>query len=256
MKRICILIIALLFLLTACSGSEKTLNGLSAGSEKISSDWVIDYPSIIEEYRRFADYSIEGGAENVFKNKVFRLPDKEYLFHTEDNEFMDNLRIHWDYMLVEANIWSYRDFPKTKNAFGYAIKDLNENGSPELILLLQDYTVLAIFSTVNKKPYLLDACWSKNQYTIDKSGTLYIRTHIEAGFDRNALYQVSKDDSELVLIDEFGLNGFNAETQESIFYKLAGGQKQKIDEKEFNDLYELFNSISTKDAGFEFVPLF
>ena len=44
----------------------------------------------------------------------------------------------------------------TKEDFGYVIQDLNENGSPELILIMGDSVVCAIFSMLDNKPKLLD----------------------------------------------------------------------------------------------------
>jgi hypothetical protein len=68
-------------------------------------------------------------------------------------------------MAGEVNI-----HPKVRSNFGYALEDLNRDGTLELILLLDSYTVLAIFTTVEGNPKLLDAYWPKYRCALFGSG--------------------------------------------------------------------------------------
>lgn len=57
---------------------------------------------------------------------------------------------------------------------GYAIYDINGDGSPELFLLDENYCVYAIFSRVGGKSVLLDSFGKNNHYVaVGRSGTIY-----------------------------------------------------------------------------------
>ena len=231
------------------SSNQISAPGVTVGSpselnEFVMPEWFTDYDSILEEYRRFVDYSIEGGARNVFDNNIFGTPD-------------NNLGYQWDCMKVETNIWSYRDFPMTKEAFGYALKDLNGNGSPELILLLSDYTVLAVFSMAGSEPKLLDAFWPKHRCAIFDSGLLYIESSGGASDWDYTISQVSQDDSELFLVMKYGHSSNDG------YYMVSNGEKHTISESEFRRFQEeypiLFYTVAneiTADSGLELIPLF
>ncbi|MCL2746707.1 MAG: hypothetical protein FWE48_06460 [Coriobacteriia bacterium] len=178
----------------------------------VTPEWFTDYDSILEEYQKFADYSIEGGAENVFENNVFYLPENR-----------GTLPYHWQCMIIEANLWLKRNFPATRDAFGYALKDLNGDGSPELVLLFDDYTVLAIFSMYEEKPWLVEAFWPRHNCTVLDSGLLFISGSGGADYTVNRVCQLSDDGSELWVMKEFGLDG-------SIggYYYVEGGEKVLI----------------------------
>lgn len=217
---------------------------LSELSDFNAPEWFTDYESILEEYKRFVDYSIEGGAEQVIRNHVFSTPES-------------GLGYHWSYMVIEANIWSYRDFPKDRDAFGYALKDLNGNGNPELILLLKDYTVLAIISTTDGKAKVLDAYWPRYECAICESGLLY--THSSGGATdwMNTLSQISSDDSKLLPIKAGGLS------TDIGWYKVVDGKEYGISKSDFSRFREEYPAMPygdareiTKNSRIEFIPVF
>ena len=250
MKRILICVITLCCLLTACSVENETspITQVSSISESTNNEvyeaipeWTppdefADYASIIEEYRRFAGYAIEFSDEELYKE---------------------------DFWYYEGWLWGvilgfHIGHQRTKEDFGYAIKDLNGNGSPELILLMGDSIVRAIFSSVGDKPKLLDEFWDKHYCEIDSLGILYIRSTSGGAYTVFTSYRIAQNDEELVLIDEFGTNGHDMDTLETIFYKMVNGVEQRITSEEFDELYDLFFDAShaTKNSGIEFIPLF
>lgn len=105
------------------------------------------YKDIIKKHRKF----VAGIAEN-------NLNDDEYL---EDP--WANLRSHFSYLSKEKDL---------KKEACYALKDLNNNGKPELILLLDDYTIQAIYTLdKNNTPKLVDYYWErKHGYLIPNYG--------------------------------------------------------------------------------------
>ena len=147
------------------------------------------------------------------------------------------------------------------NIPGYAFCDLNKNGNDEMVLLLDDYTVLAIFSFTDGKPVLLDNYWNRKKCTIEQDGT--IQVYGSGGADRSAvsIYEIAKNDKELVLLEEYGTDGHDPDTLVTHYYKVSSGNKTPITVLEYAaalSLYQYVESLAehTKEnASFEFVPL-
>ena len=237
-------------------------------TETTSSDftvpnWFTDYPSIINEYRNYIDVLIKDGIESDAGHNAFPAP-------TSDR----TLSYDWGCMQAEVwrHIYNYKEYPNVyhtqsitdiRNAFGYAIKDINGDGCPELVLLFQDYTVFAIFSTVNGQPNLLDAYWPRNSCAIDAQGIIYTHGSGGAYATLNTSYKISSDGSKLILIQEFGVDGHIGTENKPNYYKIIDGHKTIITESEFEALqkkYPAFDSTTaqtiTKNSGLKFIPLF
>ena len=217
-------------------------------------DWFTDYPSILEEYRRFAECEITSDSDKgwLFDRTIFSGPDY-------------NQAGNWGNALHEAKLVSYRDYNDPRDAFGYAIEDLNGDENPELILLLQDYTVLAVISTFDGKPKVLGAYYSRHDCGIDNTGTLYTCSSGGAFYFSISSYKISPDGSELILIEEFGADGYLKGENATFYYKLVNGDKTRISDADFNELSNKFpkragmNTYAyriTQDSGMDFVPLF
>ena len=92
--------------------------------------------------------------------------------------------------------------------FGYAIRDINEDGFPELFILVRDDysegdTVIAIFTIHENKTVLVDAFWSRKRCTVDMDGTIYING--SSGWDNSSSesYQLNAGTGRLQLIRTF-----------------------------------------------------
>jgi len=66
-----------------------------------------------------------------------------------------------------------------RDEIGYAFKDLNNDGIPEMMILSSGYVVLGIYTLENGVPVLLDTYWERHRCEIDKDGILY--THGSSG---------------------------------------------------------------------------
>lgn len=233
---VCIALIVIIFVFNNKKNSKESI-------ETTSESFLIpDYSSIIDEYKKFVDQSINEGVESVFDNGIFTTPDPD-------------LSYNWNCMMIETNIWSYRKFAKNREAFGYALEDLNGDSTPELVLLLKDYTVLAVFSTVNGKPKLLDAYWPKHRCAIYNSGLLYTLSSGGSAYWEYAIHQISQDGSKLIAVEQYG--------SDDGLYKIINGEKYNISELEFEEFQKRYPSLSdtsaseiTKNSGIRFVSLF
>lgn len=239
------LIIMLFNLLSACklNKASSTFRSSSVTNSIVDKTCTIDYLSIIQEYQIFAEYLINDDIESVLDNNIFNSPDED-------------LSYNWGNMLVETNIWYYRNFAKDRDAFGYALKDLNNDGNDELILLLKDYTVLAIFSIFDDYPKLIDAYWPKHRCAIYDSGVIYTLSSSGAASWYYTMQEITSDSIELMTLEEFGMH-------ENNYYKVIDGEKNIISKSEFDEINEKYPHLSdtvaneiTKNSGIEFIPLF
>lgn len=152
---------------------------------------------------------------------------------------------------------------KHLKSVGYAIKDLNDDGIHELILLCENYDVIAIFSMVNGNPVLLSHYSSERLCVIDDQGLIYEtqRNHASDCSPRR-LYRIAQGGSSMELIIEIGTagNDWNNHSPEKIYYKLENGQKTMIDAPEYEYLAEellpyLCEEATKEMSGLCFIPL-
>ncbi len=239
------LIVMLFNLLSACkfNKASSTLKSNSSINSIVEKTWTVDYSSIIQEYQIFAEYLINDDIESVLDDNIFNSPDEDFSYN-------------WGNMLAETNIWYYRDFKKDRDAFGYALTDLNNDGNDELILLLKDYTILAIFSTFNNYPKLIDAYWPKHRCAILDSGVIYTLSSSGATNWYYKMQEITSDSIELMTLEEYGMH-------ENYYYKVIGGEKNIISKSEFDEIKERYPNLSdtvaneiTESSGIEFIPLF
>lgn len=225
--------------------SYKASKELALSSMDEQQDLDNNYLEIIRSYQEFALYIIDRDIEAVFQDNVFTLSNID-----------ETLLYHWENMLIETNIWSYRDFSKDKDAFGFALTDLNHDGVDELLLLLKDYTILAIFTIINNETKLIDAYWPKHRCAIYDTGILYTLTSSGASQWYYRTQYISPESGELKLLQEYG-------NSNDKYYKIIDGEKYGISENEFMEFQKVYPALSdvtandiTEKSGIEFRPLF
>lgn len=143
---------------------------------------------------------------------------------------------------------------------GYTVKDLNKDNSEELILRLNDDTVIAVFTMVDGVPVLVGNYWNRYTCWIDADGLLH--THGSSGADRsnNAIYDINSS-GELVLLWGCGTDGCDEHTREIIYYKMTDGEKHYITKDEYNTYcvqspYIKFEATLENPEFLTFVPMF
>ncbi len=143
--------------------------------------------------------------------------------------------------------------PHYKLGCGYAIKDLNGDGADELVLLNNEYYIMAIFSYADGKPVLLGNYWERNSCWIDDNGLIH--NHGSSGADRStsAIYKIADGGESLELISEFGTNGHEwiGDVAYTKYYKVVDGEKVSITESEWTALAEQYGKYLGGVAGEE-----
>ena len=102
---------------------------------------------------------------------------------------------------------------------GYAIRDINKDGIPELIIYSQDcYSIYAIYTLVDGDPALVGAFWSGRICSVSKDGNVYILGSIGPWERASRMYTLIPGSAELKSI-AFILHGsttyHNSYTQEA-----------------------------------------
>ena len=147
--------------------------------------------------------------------------------------------------------------------FGYALKDLNKNGIPDLILLSRDYVIYAIYSLVDYEPYQIISGTEYGGPTgIGADGTV-TTIMVGGGHMSSEMSRISQDGTGFLLFLalysewEYALDNL-------IFSKATlvsddppyQYEHIEISEEEFEELNRQFSEIRTADAGLTFIPLF
>ena len=104
---------------------------------KVPSDDRSDDASNEEKYKPVLD---------IYKDIVMNLDEQG---NSKDSPYAEGTK---EYEWRGAIIVAVTTLRLSTNVLGYAFCDLNKNGNDEMLLLLDDYTVLAIFSFADGKP--------------------------------------------------------------------------------------------------------
>ena len=210
-------------------------------SDNPSQENVVDYSKILNMYRSIIE---------ILPNYV---DSKEAM-----NDYCAELGIvnEEEKELFKKLFWSTFDFKKSppyRLSCGYATKDLNGDGMDELVLLNNEYYIMAIFSYADGNPILLGNYWPRNSCWIDGDGLLHENGSGGAAYSTNAVYKIADGGKELELIAEFGTDGVEwiGDTAYTIYYKLVDGEKKTITEAEYNALNEQYGKYLGSIAGSE-----
>ena len=194
---------------------------------------------------------------DIYKDVVMNLDEK---VNSKDSPYPEGTK---EYEWESAIIVALTTLRLSTNIPGYAFCDLNKNGNDEMLLLLDDYTVLAIFSFADGKPVLLDNYWNRKKCTIEQDGTIQVYGSGGADTSSFSMFKISDNDKELVLLEEYGTDGHDPETLVTHYYKILNGTKTPITVLEYaaalsQGVYSSVEELAkhTKEnADFEFIPL-
>ena len=201
-----------------------------------------EYSETLKIYKKIANSIISGEFEKDYNAGKFP-------------SLNSKLDYEWSCMLAELNIWSFGSMEKTKDSFGYVLKDINGDGIQELFFVLHDYTILAAFSRIGEEANLLDAYWPRHRCMLLDSGELYTFSSSGAQDFEYKIQKLDKDGRALSDILQFG-------SEEGSYYKIVEENEDKISDKEFEKLRMEYPDIfdnSDENAGrmiLKWIPLF
>jgi len=209
MKKLCILLALMLALSTLCAcretvPEEKTMTGIAATTT--AQDSTEAYKPILNEFRRLVQ-----------------------AFH--ENEPLDYDA--WEAIgFVEVSYYEYKE-----GFLGYAMKDINNDGIPELLLLSKEPAEPAInslFTLKDGKPVNLGQYWSRHRAHLAAEGTIYTVGSSSAWSTYLDSYALEPGVAELTHLTEYYMD---ADDNEIPFWvKVVNGEKINIPEKDFGAL--------------------
>ncbi len=153
-----------------------------------------------------------------------------------------------------------------ENVYGYALSDLNGDEKSELILMLDDYTVLMIFTQLNNGEILMVGDFN-SRYTCWIDTDKIMHTSASNGADVWSYYEskLAPHSQGFVLLFEYGCEGYDSANNKNIYYSYSStdGERMYITDEEFEELRAKKPYLSmeeaakkTKDSGaLEFLPL-
>ena len=116
--------------------------------------WLWDYPELAESALPLFTFASEEA-----KNEFYHLAYLANEYHPDGN--------YW-----QGYEWYTTNATAT---FGYTYRDLNADGSDELILLTEDYKLLAIYTMKDGKPMRVEDIWGRRlSCTIDEQNRLHL----------------------------------------------------------------------------------
>ncbi len=143
--------------------------------------------------------------------------------------------------------------------FGYAFRDMDSNGTPELFLLTSDGTIWAMYTVANGSPKLLAAYWSRNSCMLDRSDMIYTAWSNGALDNGRDAFRLSKESQSLELVKRVAMESTDESgkpLEEPRYYKCVGSESNKsiISQAEANSETSTFPNGSTL-SGLTFIPL-
>ena len=150
-----------------------------------------------------------------------------------------------DFVLYNKLFAAYFLVPENKSAtVGYAKKDLNGDGTEELILLDGNYNVFAVFTEVDGAAVLLDSYNDLKKAFIDADGLIHVSERIIPGYkDRTKndfegfVYEIQN--GELSAKVAIGIK-YDANGDQETIYKIVDGASVAVDQAEWDALYAMY----------------
>ena len=194
---------------------------------------------------------------DIYKDIIINLAEQPY---SKDAPYSEGTR---EYEWWSAILGAAASYHLSTNVPGYAFCDLNQNGTDEMLLLLDDYTTLAIFSFADDQPILLDNYWNRKKCMIEEDGSIQVYGSGGAEGSSFSMFEISDDDKELVLLSEYGTDGYDPDTLTPYYYKISNGTRTPISELEYvaalsQGVYSSVEELAKdtkQNAKFEFIPL-
>lgn len=194
-----------------------------------------DYEIIIDTFTSMATY-IAGDGRYAKTKWTSGESDKRMIFLSDEDYYIYNKITAGCVLLQES----------TTPVFGYALKDLDNNGVDELLLLDNAYNLFAIFTMVDGNAVLLDSYHEWHTAFIDKNGDIHVKDIVFPGREKDAkysVYEVAGDKLSLkssILVTHDLTTVSEKLAKPSGWYKAVNGEMVAIEQSEYDSLYEAF----------------
>jgi len=138
---------------------------------------------------------------------------------------------------------------------GYAVKDINKDGMPELLLLTSDcygskeQIVLSLFTLGDNKPIHLYSCGEREWTKYAADGTIYTVGSGGAATTYLAAYKLEPGAADLTKLPGEYMSDWGP-----VWYEFIDDEQEPITEEEFNALHEKYSN-PPNPMQFNFIPI-
>ena len=234
MKRIVLVVLCIALLFCGCAGGAEEVSSVETVIADSSSsipeipDVVYDgvYNDIIAGYKDLVNFRLSNDFDEEWTDKTDR-------FGKALNTVFEQTDAEWGFMLIEL-----LGYPHAKNVsdFGYKLYDINDDGTDELFWVRKDGFILAIFTEHKGKIQMLDAYWSRYKAVVTDNNEIFTMGSSGAAYTDFEKHILS--DGKLVFKEASGTDGYDEETQKTIYYKTENGVKTIIKEEDGDKVYD------------------
>ena len=272
MKKIIAALLCFLMILSLFSCRNKSIEDINYNPDNSTSSNASDnptanntsanYDSVLRVYRRIVDsYPIVNQNPRALAAEFGIQDDRE-------NEAF--IRLYSSIHQFYPGRWQDDSLsPHYKLKCGYAIKDINRDGVDELVLLTDDYRIIAVCSLVNGIPVLLGnyikediGCTCRNW--IDAEGRIHVVRAVGGDLYHHSISEISN--GQLIELCTYGHDVFR-ENGEVIgkLYQTINEKTTFITEQDINELNRQYKNplnadeaanITKDSAGFTFTSLY
>ena len=184
------------------------------------------YDEILQDYETIVRFRLSDTFEENWNNDYFPTVSNALTLALQENS-----DIQWSNTMIEMT--SGLDAP-TLSSFGYILKDINNDDFPELFLVREDYSVMAVFTGRNGKLILLDTYWPKHECIITNEDALCVKTSSGALYTDYTIQTLTVQGAWLKT-EQFGFEGISPEAEE-LYYEIADDEKRAIGKDRFEEL--------------------
>ncbi len=121
---------------------------------------------------------------------------------------------------------------------GYGFKDMDGNGTPELLLLTR-FSVMAVLTLSEEEPLLLEACYGAEKAIRQAEGNrFFVERRMESGNPCEIVYCTARVDGEkMVYENEYGQRYDRESLETEGFFQTVEGVRVPIDADTFRELH-------------------
>jgi len=114
------------------------------------------------------------------------------------------------------------------NYIGYAVKDINSDGVPELLIMTDFPSVLSLFTLKDNEPVHLDSYWSRYYGRFAAGGTIYVSAIFNSG-GTVCSFELKPGATVLTALTEYSFKvDFDGE---GFSYEIAGDERILTDDE-------------------------
>lgn len=140
---------------------------------------------------------------------------------------------------IAQALYGVVDFCQNAESMGYGYKDMDGNGTLELILMTRYTSVMAVFTVSGDKPILLETGYGQgNSCLFARRNRFLVRRKTTTDSTHEYTYYTCHVDGDKMVYETVFGNVVNTETKETVErFQTVDGNRTLIDEETFTDLH-------------------